>query len=251
MNRLSCFACQKCNGICDNCFFCEENMLSHNLLFFLLDDFKEIFKKAKENLFNQVLCINEKLNIYINDYESSIDFSEKYLNLLINEKFMIENDRKKLENEIKKVQNEYKIKTEQLNQEHQINTMNDYFNFMQKKIYYSDYYKKIEDDLNSHIKYIEKKKQNLLNNSNNFKEDKDYNDFIAEQTKIYDEEFKRSKIETDGKYDIEKENIFEYTEKELKEKNEYLNQIKKIKEYSHIIPNFENWIIFYGLNKYL
>ena len=67
---------------------------------------------------------------------------------------MIENDRKKLENEIIKVQNEYKIKTEQLNQEHQINTMNDYFNFMQKKIYYSDYYKKIEDDLNYHINYI-------------------------------------------------------------------------------------------------
>ena len=44
------------------------------------------------------MSINEELNIYITDYESSIDFSEKYLNLLINEKFMIENDN--IENEI-------------------------------------------------------------------------------------------------------------------------------------------------------
>ena len=43
---------------------------------------------------------------------------------------------------------------------------------------------------------------------------------LFKERKIYDEEYKRSKIEIDVKYDIEKENIFEYTEKELKEKNE-------------------------------
>ena len=54
--------------------------------------------------------------------------------------------------------------------------------------------------------------------------------------------------EIDNKYNYKE---IELVDSQVELKSEYLNEIKKIREYSDKIPNFYNFIILYGLNKYL
>ena len=74
--------------------------------------------------------------------------------------------------------------------------------------------------------------------------------FIDEERKKSEKEFNDNKNKIDEKY-IFTEKEFAYSEEELDKKNEYLNKIRKIKSYSDKIPNYENWIRAFNLNKYL
>ena len=64
-----------------------------------------------------------------------------------------------------------------------------------------------------------------------------------------DSEFKNSIEEINKKY-IVKEEKLEYTNEEIKLKNQYLDEIQKIKSYSEN-PFYNNFITSFGLNKYL
>ena len=73
---------------------------------------------------------------------------------------------------------------------------------------------------------------------------------LMKKKKIFKEEYNKNKFEIDEELKVNKEK-FEYTKEELKLKNECLNQIQKLKEYSKIIPNFQNWVESFGLQKYI
>ena len=74
--------------------------------------------------------------------------------------------------------------------------------------------------------------------------------FVDEERKKVENDFNNNKIELDEKYSYE-EKEFKYNQEELEEKNKYLNDIRKIKSYSEKIPNYENWINAFNLNKYI
>ena len=138
MSRFSCNACQKCGENCDRCGLCENNIITHNELFYLADNFKEIVEKANKNLFDKVLSINEKLNYNLND-TLSISVAENYLNLLTNKKENIENDRKNLENEIFQITHEHLVNLEKLKVNHEKKIRDDYYELKKKKSNYYDY----------------------------------------------------------------------------------------------------------------
>ena len=248
MSRFSCNACQKCGENCDRCGLCENNIITHNELFYLADNFKEIVEKANKNLFDKVLSINEKLNYNLND-TLSISVAENYLNLLTNKKENIENDRKNLENEIFQITHEHLVNLEKLKVNHEKKIRDDYYEFMQKKSNYYDYYKQIQNEINSSIKEKKEKKKKLEKNKV-YKSDEINDNFINEKKKIFKEEYNKNKIEIDEELKVNEEK-FEYTKEELKLKNECLNQIQKLKEYSKIIPNFQNCVESFGLQKYI
>jgi hypothetical protein len=67
------------------------------------------------------------------------------------------------------------------------------------------------------------------------------NNFIKQQNLKFDEKFNNEKSIIDSKYNFDyvSEPIFEYTEEEKMERNMLYLNIRMIKNYSNIIPNYD------------
>jgi hypothetical protein len=102
---------------------------------------------------------------------------------------------------------------------------------------------------------IIKSKKEIINNLSNEKDKNNINideiikDYINEEKIKLEKEFNDNKNNIDINY-IYNEKELKYSQEELEKKNNYLNEIRRIKFYSDKIPNYENWIKAFKLNKY-
>ena len=94
-------------------------------------------------------------------------------------------------------------------------------------------------------------KENLILNMSEIGQDQEsiINNFEKEELLKADLEYNKNIEKLNKKYII-KEQKFEYTNDEIKLKNNYLKEIQKIKSYSNN-PFYNNLIVSFGLNQYL
>jgi hypothetical protein len=120
---------------------------------------------------------------------------------------------------MKKIENEFKEKTDDIKRQKQSIELF-YQNEIEKKKCMKDKLEKTKKRNNNDI-YI--------------------NNFIKQQNLKFDEKFNNEKSIIDSKYNFDyvSEPIFEYTEEEKMERNMLYLNIRMIKNYSNIIPNYD------------
>ena len=153
-----------------------------------------------------------------------------------------------LENEIEINKKEKLDKIKKLNEKHINNKKLIVEKFNEEKENYKINEFKFEETINSKKQVINdllKEKDSIFINIEEI-----VKSFVDEERKKVENDFNNNKIELDEKYSYE-EKEFKYNQEELEEKNKYLNDIRKIKSYSEKIPNYENWINAFNLNKYI
>lgn len=255
MSIYSCNSCGACGGQCDQCTLavCLNNMGCHREIYKLKDDFEQKVCEATQNLYDK--CIEIKHNLS-NNYGINIEIASIYDKILQSKDFLNKMKIKKEEtnNYNNKTKTEMEIiKKEKLDKINQLNNIH-----LQKKEEikkkFENEEKKYKINESKHDEEIKSKKQiinDLVKEKDNIFIDIDeiVKDFITEERKKVEKEFDISKNEVDARY-IYQEKELKYSPKELKQKDECLNEIKKIKSYSDKIPNFDKWIIAFNLNKY-
>ena len=259
MSRNDCYSCGPCGGICDKCSAecCINNMESHHEIYRLKDEFNNKVDYAIQNLYDKCceiknnLWYNYNINVQISDISDKIMKSYDFLNNLQTKENEIQNFINNINNEIAFIKNQKTNEIDNINKIHE------------KKMY----------NMNTKFeKEIKKYEINNLKYDNDFKtKNKIINDLKDEKSKInididsivksiVEEErlkaekgFIINKNEIDNKYNCKKydENELTFNKNELELKKEYLNEIEKLKAYSDKIPNYNNWISLYGLNKYI
>lgn len=259
MSRNDCNYCHACGKRCDKCNaqVCIDNMASHRELFRLKDEFNNKVYNALQNLYE--ICNIIKYNLF-NNYGIYIEISNIYDKIVQGNDFL---NKLKIKNEeilniinnINNEINEVKIKKTEdianLNKIHEekMNEENSKFDEDIKQ------YKIIETKYENEYESKSKKKKELIKikNEMNIDIDKIIQSFVDEERIKYEKELTINKKEIDNKYKINKinENDFSYNKNELEMKNQCLNEIKKLKDYSDKIPNFDFFINEYGLNNYL
>lgn len=259
MNRYECISCISCGGKCDQCCLicCIDNMEKHREIFRLKDEFDNKVKSAEKNLID--ICYEIQNNLFIN-YGIIIEISSILDRISQSKDFLnkIENKRNELQKDLDNINEEkLKVKNENLNEinnlvsihERKMNEINQNYEEIMKKfeINESKYEKEISEK--------KEKKQDLINEKKEINIDIDgiIRSFVEEEKLKAEKELELNKQQID-KNNIIKEEILTqpiYTENELQMKNKYLNEIKKLNDYSNKIPNFNNWIILYGLNNYI
>ena len=258
MDRDNCVACDPCKEIgnyyCDKCTAscCLNNMENHREIYNLGDEFNNIINNIRCDLYNKSCSIQNNLinncNIHINLHCDSISGNEEFLNNMKNKKNEIENRINFLNTKINGVQNDYDMNIQQLNKNHEEKIKSCDVNFENEK----RKYEKNEDNEKELKEKREEKKQlenekSIINNKN---KNDIINSFMNEQESIAEQDFSNKKIQIEQQYLYEKEKL-EYTENEVKIKNDYFNEIQKIKLYSDKIPNYFNTIVCFGLNKFI
>ena len=255
MSFYDCNSCAACGGRCDRCTLsvCLNNMESHKEIYKLTNEFDNKFHQALKNLYNK--CFEIKNNL-LNNYGINIDASLIYDTILCEDFLLkIRNKRDESHNYINKLKQEIenikKEKTEKIN--NLTNLHLQHKNEIDKKFKEEENKYKIVD---SKYNEIFNSKKQIINKLINERDsifidiDKLVKDFINDERKNLEKEFDVNKGETDKKNMwIEKE--FKYSKEEETKREEYLEQIKKIKSYSDKIPNYENWIMAFNLNKYI
>ena len=255
MSFYDCNSCAACGGRCDRCTLavCLNNMESHKEIYKLTNEFDNKFHQALKNLYDR--CIEIRNNL-LNNYGINIDASLIYDTILCEDFLLkIRNKRDEAHNYINKLKQEIenikKEKTEKINNLNNLHLQHK--NEIDKKFKEEENKYKIVDSKYNEI--INSKKQ-IINKLINERDsifidiDKLVKDFIYDERKNLEKEFDVNKGETDKKNMwIEKE--FKYSKEEETKREEYLEQIKKIKSYSDKIPNYENWIMAFNLNKYI
>ena len=259
-NCSCCYACKNINKIyCDKCdaYCCEENIKSHQEIFYLGDQFETKVKYAENELCtksNQVRKnIDEICNINISRNNYSLNDCENFFNLMIN--VYNDLDNKKNEFNEKMNQNKTKFKNEKINlrseYEQKLKNISDIFDkekiSIQNEIT-NDNTKKEEKmkNLDNSKKILEEDKVNILKRN----VDKIVVDYITGEKSKIENDYQNEKKLIDEKNQLVKQN-FEYTEEEKALESDYLSTINNIKNYSMKIPFFDNWIKVYNLNKYL
>ena len=255
MSLYDCNSCSACGGNCDRCTatVCLKNMESHKEIYKLTNEFDNKFHQAAQNLYDR--CIEIRNNL-LNNYGINIDISSIYDTILCEDFLLkIRNKQEESHNYINKLKQEIENIKKEKNEK--INDLNNlYFqhkNEIDTKFKEEENKYKIVDSKYNEI--INSKKQ-IINKLINERDsifidiDKLVKDFIYDERKKLEKEFDVNKGETDKKNMwIEKE--FKYSKEEETKREEYLEQIKKIKSYSDKIPNYENWIMAFNLNKYI
>ena len=256
MSRYNCAFCSPCKDLglnyCDKCTAscCLENITNHNEIFEYGDRFKNIINNAQNDLYNKSSSISNYLSnncdIDINLHCNSIDCNEDFLMKMKKKKNEIKNQINYLENQIKKVNENHNMKIKQLNMDHveKIKICDASFENEKSK------YKNEDDDRELKEKKEEKKQLENYNKIHNQNKNEIINNFMNEQQSIAEQDFSNKKNQIEQKYKYEKVKL-EYTEKEIKMKNDYLNEIQNLKLYSDKIPNFFNIIAGFGLNKFI
>ena len=250
MSRNSCNSCQKCiylgKEYCDNCnaSCCQNNMVSHGELFRLLDNFTNQINLAHQELYNKCNSVQNNLkdnySIDLNLSYDSIECCENCVNLMIQKKYNIQNKVNSIQKEINNCEN--------------IKNLNSEYNNIIKGInnIFTDEIQKFETATgNEEIKEKKMQKKNLEIFKNNIGKDRDIvlKNFIDEEKIKAKQKYINNKKKIEEEYS--EEEGFKYTKKELELKNQYLAEIQKIKNYSDKIPNYNNLIDCFNLNKYI
>jgi hypothetical protein len=224
-------------------------MDSHYKLFLLLDNFKNKIKLAHQELYNKCNSIQRNLNdnysIDLKIPYDSKDCCEDYVNMMIFNKYEIQNNINSIQEEINTIENNHRLNINHLNSE--------YKNIIKgiNKIFTNEINKFETKTGNNEIKKKIIKKENLENIKSKIGQEKNIilSNFNDEEKIKAKEKFIHSKKKIEEKYN-EKE-VFKYTKNELELKNQYLSDIQEIKKYSDKIPNYYNLIKCFNLNKYI
>ena len=263
MSRENCSCCSACKNIgktyCDKCddYCCEENMKSHQEIFYLGDQFERKVKYAENELCtksNQVrknideICnINISRNNYsLNDCENFFNSMTNVYNELDNKKNefnkKIEQFKTKLENGKKNLRNDYELKLKNISdifEKEKISIQNEITNDNIKK-------EKTIKILDNSKKILEEEKVNIAKRN----VDEIVVDYITGEKSKIENDYQNEKKLIDEKNQLVKQKL-EYTEEEKALESDYLSIINNIKNYSKKIPFFDSWIKEYNLNKYL
>ena len=252
-----CYSCQACNNrnysSCDNCSAscCVENMNSHREIFKLSEEFLRELEYAEDDLYTEANNIKNDLSSYYGIYLSNDSYSyynwRGILNSLedeIDRFYDLINDE---ESRNYSNMNTMRIKFEQLKQQHQnnIKALKQKFleqeNLIKNSVMDNDnkinQKKSEKEHLTKVMKNIGSKKESILKN------------YEKEELSKADLEYKNDIKELDKKYIFNEEKL-DYTDNEIKIKNQYLDEIQKIKKYSKN-PLYNNFITSFGINTYL
>lgn len=259
-NCSCCYACKNINKIyCDKCddYCCEENIKSHQEIFYLGDQFERKVRYAENELCtksNQIRKnITETCNINISRNNYSLNDCENFFNMMNN----IYNELDNKKNEINKKinQNKTKFENEKINlrndYEEKLKNMSDIFN--KEKINIQNEINNDNTKKEEKIKILEKSKKILEEEKENILKrnvDKVVVGYITGEKSKIENNYQNEKKLIDEKNMLVKQNL-EYTEEEKALESDYLSIINNIKNYSKKIPFFDSWIKVYNLNKYL
>jgi DNA repair exonuclease SbcCD ATPase subunit len=228
-------------------------MNSHRELYDLKDDFNNTYQYAIKDLCNKCNEIknnlNNSYNIYIssNSYFYNINDCQTFLNKLKDKKNEINNYKRNNENIYSNIKNNHKENMNKLELEHKQRVEKLKEEFLEAGKKYSN------DNLISENEIKNKKdtKKKLEDSINKINEDKEtiINKYEEEERLKADLSFNNNLNEIDQKYTFKKEKL-EYTKDELQLKQQYIDEIQKIKTYLKN-PFCNNLIISTGLNQYL
>jgi hypothetical protein len=254
-NRYHCFKCGPCNDrgyySCDDCSAscCRDSMSNHRDLFNLNDDFNKKIDYAIKDVCQR--CDEIKSNLY-NSYDIYIYYSyssfdsiyqcNEFLNKMKEKKNDFEN---RLNNsEIPTIKRNFENTLNILRREHEakLNRMRN--EFLEKKEKCS-----FTKDRNLEIKTEEKNKLENEKYKINENQDKIIQKYENQERSKAETEFNKNKNEINQKYPNIEEKL-EYTEDELRLKQQYIEEIQKIKPYTSN-PLFNNFICSAGLYKYI
>lgn len=254
-NRYNCFNCGPCNDrgyySCDNCSSscCVNCMSNHRDLFNLNDDFSSKIDYAIKDLCKSCDEIKSNLNysydIYIYCCYSSFD-SIYQCNEFLNEMKEKKNDfENRLNNsEIPTIKRNFENTLNNLRSEHEtkLNRMRNEFLVKKEKCSFTK-------DNNLEIKSKEKNKLEKEKYKINENQEKIIQIYENQERSKAETEFNKNKNEINQKYPNIEEKL-EYTEDELKLKQQYIEEIQKIKPYTNN-PLFNNFIYSAGLYQYI
>lgn len=254
MSRYTCNSCSACGGKCDECSanVCINNMEKHREIFKLNDDFNSVIYYAIQNLYDK--CYEIKNNLY-NNYGIYIDISYNNDKIVLSDGFIYQMEMKKdtikqniirIDGDIKvlEMENESKIKNVKNKHEQKLQEITENFNRV-----INEY--KLNNTKYENKSKIKKEEINNLNNKINYLNidmDKIIQSFANSEREKAEKNLEENMKEIDNKYNYKE---IELVDSQVELKSEYLNEIKKISEYSDKIPNFYNFINLSGLNKYL
>ena len=255
MSFDDCYSCNLCSGKCDKCIsVCSNNARNHEEIYQLKEVFYNLVENSSQILYDKCIEIKNKLfydygiTIEISDIYDKLEKSKDFLRKMVTIKEKIQNELHQLKNEIEINKKEQLDEINKLNEKHINNKKSIEEKFNKEKENYKINELKFEETINSRKQIINdliKEKDNIFINIEEI-----VKSFVDEERKKVENEYNDNKIELDKKYSyIEKE--FKYNQEELEQKNKYLNDIRKIKSYSEKIPNYENWINAFNLNKYI
>jgi len=262
MSRDHCASCSACKGItkyyCDNCVAscCQDNMKNHREIFKLGDQFTSKVKNAENELSSKAKNVYNNLSSNYNTYISGCTFDLSHcenfadqmtktynrMNSRINDlNARIYEKKRQYEYEEQNLRNIYREKLEEINYRFNIRKSNiDSANEEQKKI--KEKCGVLKDSIND----LKNKKESIVNQN----VDEIANNLINEDKKNLEQNYENNVKIIDENNKVILSN-FEYTEEEKNLENGYINTINNIKKYSDKIPNFDNWIKIYNLNKYI
>ena len=223
----------------------ELSLLNNNFKKYLVNAIDDLCTKSNEILNN--LKNSHGINIKYNHNISNINDCEELLNKLKEKKEELRLTKNDIDKKIldiliydeenkNKLKLDYKKKLEELEQEVIEGTID------------SENMVNIEENK---MKIKLEEKENLIINMNDIGKDQEsiINNYEKEELSKADLEYNKNIEKLNKKYIIKDEKL-EYSNEEIKLKNNYLNEIQKIKSYSNN-PFYNNLIFSLGLNQYL
>ena len=223
----------------------ELSLLNNNFKKYLVNAIDDLCTKSNEILNN--LKNSHGINIKYNHNISNINDCEELLNKLKEKKDELRLTKNDIDKKIldiliydeenkNKLKLDYEKKLEELEQEVIEGTID------------SENMVNIEENK---MKIKLEEKENLIINMNDIGKDQEsiINNYEKEELSKADLEYNKNIEKLNKKYIIKDEKL-EYSNEEIKLKNNYLNEIQKIKSYSNN-PFYNNLIFSLGLNQYL
>ena len=144
-------------------------------------------------------------------------------------------------------ENYKEIEKLKIEQQKKIKELNDLFNSEKNKYQNFDEADKESDVKNKELEKLTKEKDKLQDDINRI----DVSEYIKEEKEKAETEFQNQKNKIDENYKVTEEKLEKYTSEDLQIRQKYLEDIKRIKDFSGKIPNYNNWIWTMGLSRYL
>lgn len=262
MSRYDCASCSACKGIkkhyCDNCSAscCKDNMKNHREIFQLGDQFTSKVSNAENELSSKANNVKQNLssnyNTYISECTCCVSHCENFADEMTKTYNRMNSRINDLNDYIYETKKQYEYKEQNLRYIYQKKLEKIYISFdiRKKKIDHAiEEQKKNKEKCNmlkESLNTLKNKKENIVNQN----VDEIANNLINEDKKNLEQNYENNVKIIDEKNKVILSN-FEYTEDEKNLENGYINTINNIKKYSDKIPNFDNWIKLYNLNKYI
>lgn len=249
--RTDCYHCyyKVCRYGCDDCSLCQNNMSEHRTLRRLESEFIEKVNKSCIKTLN--ICISA-INDLKKDHNIFIDYTPLN-NVLYFFNSTCLNCSKEILDKMEEMKNNILKNIDNFEINHNS------YNFNRIEEEHKTKMKNIENEFKEKIDDIKRQKQSIeLIYQNEIEEKKCMkdklektkkrnnndlyiNNFIKQQNLKFDKKFNNEKTLIDSKYNFGyiSEPIFEYTEEEKMERNMLYLNIRMIKKYSNIIPNYD------------